>query len=198
MANARVGKVLAKKCGIGQWSFVGPGSEKKWYSAENSPQGAWDHIADEMLLEFARRKRTSYFSVQRLHCPGVFSRAKDMENCQCTSLQIIHQLKQFFASFLPISSVSTEQWRLCEEFESHQDGSGEPDVLIGQSIVLGEIKAEIPLQNENSSNHQILWQQYMERIESLTPESKVSRFCMEVGFMRIVEVGQISRDQGHW
>ena len=61
---------------------------------------------------------------------------------------------------------------------------------MGQSLVLGEIKAEIPLQNENSSNHQILWQQYMERIESLSPESKVSRFCMEEGFMRIVEVGQ--------
>ena len=45
---------------------------------------------------------------------------------------------------------------ICEEFETHQDGSGEPDVLMGQSIVLGEIKAEIPLQNENSSNHQIL------------------------------------------
>ena len=54
MANARVVKVLAKRFGIGQWSFIGPGSEKKWYSAEeNSPQGAWDHIADEMLLEFA-------------------------------------------------------------------------------------------------------------------------------------------------
>ena len=61
---------------------------------------------------------------------------------------------------------------------------------MGQSIVLGEIKAEIPLQNENSSNHQILWQQYMERIESLSPESKVSRFCMEAGFIRVVEVGQ--------
>ena len=54
LANARVVKVLAKKFGIGQWSFIGPGSEKKWYSAEeNSPQGAWNHIADEMLLEFA-------------------------------------------------------------------------------------------------------------------------------------------------
>ena len=62
---------------------------------------------------------------------------------------------------------------ICEEFEAHQDGSGEPDVLMGQSIVLGEIKAEIPLQNENSSNHQILWQMHMERIESLSPESKV-------------------------
>ena len=54
LANAGVIKVLAKNFGIGQWSFIGPGSEKKWYSAEeNSPQGAWDHIADEMLLEFA-------------------------------------------------------------------------------------------------------------------------------------------------
>ena len=57
LANAKVGKVLAKKFGFGQWSFIGPGSEKKWYSAEeNSPQGAWDHIADEMLLEFAESR----------------------------------------------------------------------------------------------------------------------------------------------
>ena len=54
LANARFVKVLAKKFGVGQWSFIGPGSEKKWSSAEeNSPQGAWDNIADEMLLEFA-------------------------------------------------------------------------------------------------------------------------------------------------
>ena len=59
---------------------------------------------------------------------------------------------------------------MCEEFETHQDGSGR------SIIVLVEIKAEITLQNENSSNHQILWQHYMERIESLSPESKVSRF----------------------
>ena len=69
---------------------------------------------------------------------------------------------------------------------------------MGQSIVLGEIKAEIPLQNENSLNHQILWQQYMERIESFSPESKVSRFCMEAGFMRVVEVGPyfLTKDTG--
>ena len=77
-----------------------------------------------------------------------------------------------------------------QNLKNHQDGSGEPEILMGQSIVLGETWAEIPLQNENSLNHQILWQQYMERIESLSPESKVSRFFMEAGFMRIVEVGQ--------
>ena len=79
---------------------------------------------------------------------------------------------------------------VCEEFETHQDGSGEPDVLMGQSIVLGEMKAEVLFQNENPMNHQVLWQQYIERIESLSPESKVSKFCKEAGFMRVVEVGQ--------
>ena len=70
LANARVVKVLARKFGVGQWSFIGPGSEKKWYSAEYSPQGAWDNIAEEMLLEFAESGHPTF--LQRLHCPEVF------------------------------------------------------------------------------------------------------------------------------
>ena len=55
------------------------------------------------------------------------------------------------------------------------------------------------MQNENPLNHQILWQQYKERIESLSPENKVSRFCKEAGFMRFVEVGQyfVTKDTGN-
>ena len=189
LANARVVKVLARKFGVGQWSFTGPGSEKKWYSAENSPQGAWDHIADEMLLEFAESGHPAFRATTPLS-RGIL-KAKDMENCRYTSLQITQQLKLFRIKIsVNQLSIYGAVAAICEEFENHQDGSGEPEILMGQSIVLGEIKAEIPLQNENSLNHQILWQQYMERIESLSPESKVSRFCMEAGFMRIVEVGQ--------
>ena len=53
LANAGVVKVLARRFGVGQRSFIGPGSEKKCYSAGNSPQEAWNNIAEEMLLEFA-------------------------------------------------------------------------------------------------------------------------------------------------
>ena len=142
LANAGVVKVLARKFGVGQWSFIGPGSEKKWFSAENSPQGAWDNIAEEMLLEFAESGHPTFRATTPLS--RVSSKAKDVENYRCASPQMILQLLQFFAlSFLSISSA------LCEEFESHQDGSGEPEILMGQSIVLGEIKAEVPLQNEN-------------------------------------------------
>ena len=47
-------KTFAKRFGIGQWSFIGLRSEKKWYPSENSPQGEWDQVAEDMLLEFAK------------------------------------------------------------------------------------------------------------------------------------------------
>ena len=34
------------------------------------------------------------------------------------------------------------------------------------------------------------WQQYIEQVESLSPENRISKFCKESGFMRVVEVGQ--------
>ena len=48
-------------------------------------------------------------------------------------------------------------------------------------------------------NDQIIWQRYLQQVESLSPESKVSRFCKEAGFMRVVEVGQylVTKDTGN-
>ena len=54
LTNAKLASLYARRFGKGQWSFIGPGSEKKWYSiSEDSPQGIWDKIAERMLLEFA-------------------------------------------------------------------------------------------------------------------------------------------------
>ena len=64
--------------------------------------------------------------------------------------------------------------------------------------VLSEIKAEVPLHNENPSYHYVLRQQYEERIKLLSQESKVSKFCMDAGFVHVVEVGQyfMTKDTG--
>ena len=96
LANAGVVNVLARRFGVGQWSFTGPGSEKMWYSAENSPQGAWDHIAKEMLLEFAESGHPTFRATTPLS-RGILKR-KDVESCRYTSLQMSTQLIQFFAS----------------------------------------------------------------------------------------------------
>ena len=60
---------------------------------------------------------------------------------------------------------------------------------MGQSIVLGGVKAETFLYNENPLNDQIILQQVIQQVESLSPENRVSKFCKEARFMRVVEVG---------
>ena len=199
LANARVVKVLAKKFGIGQWSFIGPGSEKKWYSVEeNSPQGAWDHIADEMLLEFAESgcpifRATTPLSRGKLKSKG-HGKLSIHFTADCSTIETIFRIIVSANQLSLYGAVAN----MCEEFETHQDRSGEPDVLMGQSIVLSEIEAEVPLQNENPSYHYVLWQQYEERIEMLSQENKVSKFCMDAGFVHVVEVGQyfMTKDTG--
>ena len=48
-------------------------------------------------------------------------------------------------------------------------------------------------------NDQIIWQQYIQQVESVSPENKLSRFCKEAGFLRVVEVGQyfVTKDTGN-
>ena len=79
---------------------------------------------------------------------------------------------------------------MCEEVESHQDRSGQLDVLMGQSIVLSDIEAEVPLENDIPS-HQNFYRNSMENVlKSYHKTDRVSKFCMDAGFIHVVEIGQ--------
>ena len=69
---------------------------------------------------------------------------------------------------------------------------------MGQSIVLSEIKTEVPLENDDPAYQNFLLQRYEERIERLSQENKVSNFCMDAGFINVVEIGQyfMTKDTG--
>ena len=83
-SNARLVSVFAKRFGAGQWSFLGLGSEKKWYSiSEDSPQGEWDKMVEKMMVTLAERHNTQS-SEPRAHCPEECWKAKAVENCRST------------------------------------------------------------------------------------------------------------------
>ena len=51
--SAKLVSLYAKRFSPGRWSFLGPGSEKKWYSIHKSkPQGEWDRVAELMMINF--------------------------------------------------------------------------------------------------------------------------------------------------
>ena len=198
LRNANIVKTFAKRFGIGQWSFIGPGSEKKWYSSENSPQRAWDNIAEDMLLGFAESGHPIFRATTPLSRGTLKSKGRRKLSIQFTADQdTVDTISRIILSVNQLSVYGAVA-AICEEFEDHQDRTGQPVILMGQSIVLGEVKAETPVHDEDPRNDQIIWQQYIQQIESLSPENRLSKFCKEAGFMRVVEVGQyfVTKDTG--
>ncbi len=87
---------------------------------------------------------------------------------------------------------------MCEEYETLHDRSGRPDVVMGQSIVQSAIKTEVPLESDDPAYQNFLLQQYEERIKSLSQTDRVSKLCMDAGFLNVVENGQyfMTKDTG--
>ena len=193
--------LYARRFGKGQWSFIGPGSEKKWCSiSEDSPQGIWDKIAERMLLEFAESGCPIFRATTPLFRGHFKSKgrgklsihyAADQETIE-TTFRIIVSANQ-----LSLYGAVAE---ICEEYESLHDRTERP-VVMGQSsssLVLSAIKTEVPLDCDDPASQNFLLQQYGERIEKLSQQDKLSKFCMDAGFLNVVEIGQnfMTKDTG--
>ena len=107
VAKSKIVEDYAKRSAHGQWSFLGPGSETKWYGTRSfKPNGKWDRVAEDMML--------NPYSVDPVPWDEEIWKAKEKGNCPYTSVATTKPWKWFFARSSPsISSVSTEQWRTC-------------------------------------------------------------------------------------
>ena len=182
-------KTFAKRFGIGQWSFIGPGSEKKWYPSENNPQGEWDRIAEDMLLEFAKSGHPIFRATTPLSRGKLKSKGKGKVSIHFSAEpETIDTIYRIILSVNQLSVYGAVA-AMCEEFVGQPDNTGQPVVLEGQSIVLGEVEAEAPAQEE-PQNSNVALQKYFQQVRQLSPEDKLGKFCKEAGFMSVVEVGQ--------
>ena len=130
--------------------------------------------------------------MQRLHCPEDSWKVKEKGRCPYTSVLIKIQLIQtIYRIILSVNQLSIygAVAAICDEYEGHQDSTGQPVVLEGQLIVLGKVKAEAPAREE-LEDAKIILQKYFQQVKSLSPENRLSKFCKEAGFMHVVEVGQ--------
>ena len=110
---------------------------------ENCPQGIWDNIAEKMLLEIAESgcaifRATTPLSRCNLKSKGHGKLSIHFAATQETIEAIFHKIVS--ANELSLYGAVAE---MCEEYESLHDRSGLPDMVIGQSIVLSEIKTGI-------------------------------------------------------
>ena len=198
LANARLVSLYARRFGKGQWSFIGPGSEKKWCSIkEDSPEGIWDKLAEKMLLEFAESGCPIFRSTTPLSRGQLKSKGHGKLSIHFAAVkETIETIFRIIVSANQLSLYGAVA-EMCEEYETLHDRSGRP-VVMGQSIVLSAIKTEVPLDSDDPANQNFLLQQYEERIEKLSQQEKLSKLCMDAGLLSVVENGQyfMTKDTG--
>ena len=81
---------------------------------------------------------------------------------------------------------------MCEEYASYHDRTGRP-VVGGQSsssFVPNVIKTNVSLKSDDPAHKEFLVQRYGERIEKLSQQDRLSKFCTDAGFLTVVEIGQ--------
>ena len=123
---------FARRFGIGQWSFIGPGSEKKWYPSENSPQGAWDHIAEEMLLKFAESGHPIFRATTPLSRGKLKSKGKGKVSIHFSAdTDTVDTIYRIILSVNQLSIYGAVA-AICDEYDDQPDSMGEPVILEGQ------------------------------------------------------------------
>ena len=128
---------MQRDLGKGQWSFIGLGSEKKWYCiSEDSPQGERDKMAERMLLEFA----VSGCPIFRATIPLSRGRLKSNGHGK-SSIHSGADLETIETIFRTIDSANQLSLygavaEMCEEYESLHGRTGRPVVMVQSSSAL--------------------------------------------------------------
>ena len=160
--------------------------------------GIWDKLAEKMLIEFAESGCPIFRATTPLSRGQLKSKGHGKLSIHFAAVQeTIETIFRIIVSANQLSLYGAVA-EMCEENETFHDRSGRPDVVMGQSIVLSAIKTEVLLESDDPAYQNFLLQQYEERIEKLSQQDKLSKFCMDAGFLNVVENGQyfMTKDTG--
>ena len=171
---------ICKKIWIRKRSFLGPGSERKWYSiSDDSPQGEWDRMAGKFMLEFGESKHPVFRATSPLSRGQLKSKSGGNLSIHCCANQ--DTIQTVFRAITSVNQLSLygAVEEMCEEYESFHDRTGKP-VVRGQSsssFVPSVIKTDVLLDNDDRAHKDLLLQRYGERVEKLSQQDKLSTSC---------------------
>ena len=171
-ANATLVSIFAKRFPPGRLSFLGPGSEQKWYSTYiDRPQGEWDRVGESMMIRFGESGHPVFRATNALSRGTLKSKAGGKLSIHfCADGDTIETVLRTIISVnqLCIHGAVSD---LCEECKTCHDRTGRP-VVAGQSNPLfgpSVMKTYIPLTVDPAQEDDLL-QRYQERTERLSQQ----------------------------
>ena len=186
--------LFAKRFPAGRSSFLGLASETKWYSTYNErPRGEWDRVAELMMVKFRESGHPVF--------PATSPLSRGMLKNKGGGKLSIHfcadgdTIELVFRTIISVNQLSIygAVSKLCEEYCSCQTRTGrlvvaeqsDPHIAPADLLVTTPTSAIEILAQEN------LVQKHKERVEKLQQPDRLIKICIETGFLKTVEVGEI-------
>ena len=201
IANATLVTLFAKRFPAGRWSFLRPGSEKKWYSTYiDRPRGEWCRVADMMMIKFRESGHSVFRAMSPLSRGTLKSKGGGKLSIHfCADGNTIETVFRTIISVNQLSIYGAVS-DVCEEYSTCQTRTGRP-VLAGQSDPLFEpakLLIMTPRPSIEIPAKENLLQKYKERVERLPQQD---RLIKELYWCRIPENSwsrTVFHDKGHW
>ena len=149
-----------------------------------------DNLAEKMLTEFAESGCPIFRAPTPLSRGQLKSKGHGKLSIHFAAVQ--ETIKTIFRIIVSVNQLSLygAVAEMCDEYETLHGGSGRPDDVMVQSIVLSAIRTKVPLESDDPAYQKFLFQQCGERIEKLSQQDRLSKFCMDARFLNVVEIGQ--------
>ena len=125
--------LFAKRFPAGRWSFLGPGSEIKWYSTNNErPGGKGDRVAELMMIKFGEKRTPSFPSNESSQGMLKSKGGRKFSFHFCADGDTIETV---FCTIISVNQLSIYEAvpDLCEEYSSCQTRHGD---LLWQSNLI--------------------------------------------------------------
>ena len=193
IANSTIVSLFTKRFPAGHWSFLGLGSETKWYSTyKERPGGEWVRVADLMMIKFGESGQPVFRATSPLSRGTLNSKGGGKLSIHfCADGDTIEPV---FRTIISVNQLSTygAVSDLCEEYSNCRTRTGRP-VVADQSdphFAPADLLVTTPTPSIEIPAQENLLQKHKERVERLPQPDRLIKICTDAGFLKTVEVGQ--------
>ena len=195
-SNANFVSIYARRFSPGRWSFLGPGSEKKWYSISDSrPQGEWDRVDELMMIKFGESGHPAFCATSPLSRGTLKSKGGGKLSIHfCAVGDAIETVFRTINQLSIYGAVSD----FCEKYKASHVRTGRL-VVAGQSdplFVPTSLLTKTFTPSSDDPAQEELLQKYQERVERLSQQNRVIKICTDAGFLTTVGVRQYFMTEG--
>ena len=190
-SSAQLVSICAKRFSPGRCSFLGLGSEKKWYSThkkQTTKRVGQSRRNDDKFSESGHPVLRSTSPLSRGVIKSKGGRKLSIHFCADEGT-----IETVLGTIISVNQLSIygAVSDLCDECKSCHVRTGRP-VLVGQSdplfVPTSVMKTPTPLTDDPAQED--LLQKYEERVDKLSQQNRVIKICTDAGFVTTVEVGQ--------